>query len=276
MGGIAKGYSAGEAAVKALEAGTDVLVMTPDPEAALKAVMAAVRSGRISPKRIDESVERILSAKALTGLDRKRFVDLEAIGDTVNSPEANQRAQEIADRAVTLVKNERNLIPLSSPAKACYAVLAESRFSPSGQAFQQELKRRVPAAQVWMLDPAMPLPAPDPACESFVVMAFASVNAYAGNVALRGDYPKLIDDLVATGKPVALIAMGSPYLLRNFPKVSAYLATFSTVPPSEIAAVKALLGEIPIRGHLPVTIPGLAKYGDGIQLPLRGPVLSGR
>src|SRR5207248_4139805 len=91
MGGIAKGYSAGEAAVKALEAGVDVLVMTPDPEAAIKAAIAAVRGGRISQKRIDESVERILAAKVLTGLDRKRFVDVEAIGDAVNAPESNQR-----------------------------------------------------------------------------------------------------------------------------------------------------------------------------------------
>jgi beta-N-acetylhexosaminidase len=102
------------------------------------------------------------------------------------------------------------------------------------------------------------------------------VTASAGNAALRGDFPQLIDMLVATGKPVALVALGSPYLLRNFPKVSAYLATFSTVPPSEIAAVKALLGEIPIRGHLPVTIPGLAKYGEGIQLQVRPPSISSR
>jgi beta-N-acetylhexosaminidase len=72
--------------------------------------------------------------------------------------------------------------------------------------------------------------------------------------------------LMATGKPVALIALGNPYVLRNFPKVTAYLATYSTVPPSEVAAVRALFGEINITGHLPVTIPGLAKYGDGIQL----------
>jgi len=276
MGGIAKGYSTGEAAVKALEAGVDVLVMTPNPEAALKAIMAAVRSGRITTKRIDESVERILAAKTLAGLDRKRFVDVEAIGDAVNSPESNQRAQEIADRAVTLVRNERNLIPLAAPAKTCYPVLSEARDSTSGQAFKQELLRRIPAAQVWLLDPTMPLPVPEASCESFAVIAIATVNAYAGNVALKGDYPQLIDTLVATGKPVALVALGSPYLLRSFPKVNAYLATFSTVPPSEIAAVKALLGEMPIRGHLPVTIPGLAKYGEGIQIAVRPPTISGR
>ena len=68
---------------------------------------------------------------------------------------------------------------------------------------------------------------------------------------------------------MTLIALGNPYLLRNFPTVTAYMATFSTVPPSEIAAVKALFGEIAIRGHLPVTIPGLANYGDGIALAAR-------
>jgi beta-N-acetylhexosaminidase len=68
---------------------------------------------------------------------------------------------------------------------------------------------------------------------------------------------------------VTLVAMGNPYLLRNFPGVAAYLATFSTVPPSEIAAVKVLWGEIAICGHLPVTIPGVAQYGEGIQLPAK-------
>jgi beta-N-acetylhexosaminidase len=269
MGGVAKGYSAAEAALKSLEAGVDVLLMTPEPERALNAVLAAVRSGRISQKRIDESVERILAAKVLTGLDRKRFVDLEAIGDAVNPPEANQKAQEIAERAVTLVRNEKNILPLTAPAKACYLVLAESKFSTSGQAFAQELKRRVRSPRIWPLDPDMAVPAPEPSCDSFVVAAFSSVNAYAGNVALKGNYPQLIEAVEATGKPVVLIALGSPYLLRSFPHVTAYLTTFSTVPPSEVAAVKALLGEIPIRGHLPVTIPGMAAYGSGIQVPVR-------
>ena len=65
----------------------------------------------------------------------------------------------------------------------------------------------------------------------------------------------------------ALISLGNPYLLRNFPDVAAYMTTYSTVPPSEIAAVKALFGEIAIGGKLPVSIPGFAKYGDGIIIP---------
>ena len=276
MGGIAKGYSAGEAAVKALEAGVDVLLMTPDPEAALKAVLAAVRSGRLTEKRIDESVERVLAAKQLVGLDRRRLVDVEAISDEVDSPEANQRAQEIADRAVTLVKNDKHAVPLAAPARACHFLLAESRYSTEGQAWMQEVRRRDKGVQITWLDPAMPLPSPDASCESFVVAAFASVSAYTGDVALRGEYPKLIEALAGTGKPVLLVALGNPYLLRSFPHVTAYLTTYSTVPLSEVAAVKALYGEIAIRGHLPVTIPGQAKYGEGITLPARAAAVSGR
>jgi beta-N-acetylhexosaminidase len=221
-------------------------------------------------------VEKVLAAKVLTGLDRKRYVDVEAISDVVNLPEANQRAQEIADRAVTLVRNEKNVLPLATPAKACYLLLAEGQFSTEGQAFSAELRKRLQAARYWWLDPTMPLPEVDSRCETFVVAAFASANAYAGNVALRGNYPKLIESLAATGKPLVLVALGSPYLLRNFPKVTAYLATFSTTVVSEVAALKAVLGEIPIRGRLPVTIPGMAKYGEGIQLPVRPPVISSR
>jgi beta-N-acetylhexosaminidase len=273
MGAIVNGFGGAEASVRAIEAGADVLLMPPDAEAAVNAVVAAVRRGQISQKRIDQSVARVLAAKIKVGLDRGRLVDLEAISDVVNSPEANERAQEVADRAVTLVRNERSQIPLRAPDKTCFLLLAESHYSNEGLVFTQEIHRRSPNAPVLSLDPSLPDAAMDAAvtragfCDAIVVGAFASVAAARGNVALAAGFPKLLDTLVASGKPVTLIALGNPYLLRSFPKVAAYLATYSTVPPSEVAAVKALYGEMAIRGHLPVTIPDLAKYGDGIQLP---------
>jgi beta-N-acetylhexosaminidase len=109
-------------------------------------------------------------------------------------------------------------------------------------------------------------------CQNYVVAAYASASAYRGSVGLGGELPHGFETIEATGKPVTLVAMGSPYLLRNFPNVTAYLATFSTVPPSEIAAVRALFGEIPIRGRMPVSIPGFAAYRDGIQLPAAHPL----
>jgi beta-N-acetylhexosaminidase len=100
----------------------------------------------------------------------------------------------------------------------------------------------------------------------FVIAAFASVAPNRGTAALSGFLPKLVEALIARKKPVAFAAMGNPYLLRNFPNVAAYLATCSTVRPSEIAAAKALFGEIPITGRLPVSIPGFANAGEGIVL----------
>jgi len=273
MGTIAKGYSSAEAAVLALEAGADVLLMPPDPDAALKAVVSAVESGRLKRSRIQESVAKILAAKERVGLDRQRTVDVEALGDVINSPEANDKAQEVADRALTLIRNQDNLLPLAAPQHACYLVLPESRYSSEGQTFLQELRHRLPQASAATLDPSMSRDAMEeavrnlPACDSYAVAAFSSVAAYRGTIGLAGELPQLVTSVIASGKPVALVALGNPYLLRNFPNVSAYLATFSTATSSEVAAVRALFGEIPIGGHLPVSIPGFAQYGEGLEVP---------
>jgi beta-N-acetylhexosaminidase len=190
----------------------------------------------------------------------------------IDSPEANEKAQEVADRAVTLVRNNGNLVPLTAADQACFVVLPETKFSTSGQEFTQEVRKRAPRASVTTMDPSMPRQQVDESltrlvgCASYAVAAFAPVVASRGSVGLGGELPHAVETLIASGKPVALVALGSPYLVRNFPNVAAYLATFSSVPPSELAAVKALWGEIPIRGRLPVSIPEVAKYGDGIQL----------
>jgi len=270
MGGVAKGFSTGDACVRALEAGADALLMPADPDEAIRAVVAAVSSGRLSRQRIQESVVRLLSAKERLGLDRKRFVDLEAIGDVVDSPESNERAHQIAERALTLVRNQDNLVPLAAPGRACYAVLSETRYSAEGLVFAQELRKRGQAG-VAALDPSLSRQDMDDAirrlpasCTVFVVAAFASVGANRGTAGLAGELPGAIETIISLGKPVVLVAFGNPYLLRDFPQVAAYLATFTTVPPAEVAAVKALWGEIGIHGHLPVSIPSLARLGEGI------------
>jgi beta-N-acetylhexosaminidase len=247
--------------------------MPTDPEAGIRAVVAAVESGRLKRSRIQESVAKILAAKEKVGLDRRRFVDLEAIADKVDSPEANEKAQEVAERAVTLVRNSPGLVPLAAPERTCFVVMPGSRYSSEGQVFTQEVRRRAPRAQLLAMDPSMPLQQVDETigrlqgCEAYAVAAFAAVTASRGSVGLGGELPHAIETVSAGGKPVILVALGSPYLLRSFPQTAAYLATFSNVPPSEIAAVRALWGEIRIGGRLPVSIPGMARYGDGLQVP---------
>jgi len=275
MGGIAHGFTVGDASVRALEAGADVLLMPSNPKAAIDAVAAAVKSGRITTKRLDESVTRVLTAKARVGLANEKLVDLALLNQTVNTPESNAAAQKIADRSVTLVRNENGIVPLENNGGTVFYILAESSAPGQGTGFGAEVRRRLPQATFIRADSGMPEPEIDVLLQRgssagrYVIAAFASVAANRGSAALGGMLPKLVQDLVATKKPVVFLALGNPYLLRNFPDVSAYLTTYSTVPPSEIAAAKALFGHIAITGKLPVSIPGLAKLGDGIVLSTR-------
>lgn len=137
----------------------------------------------------------------------------------------------------------------------------------------EEAKKRAPNMNIVLLDAQMSKDDIESAVKStegassVIVAAFVTVGAYRGNVALAGEFPGLMDALLAGKAPVTLAAVGSPYLLRSYPAVKAYLTTYSTGAPSESALAKALFGEIAIEGHLPVTIPGLAKYGAGIKVP---------
>ncbi len=268
MGGIAKGFSVAEASVRAVKAGADVLLMPRDPIAAINAVVAAVNRKEISRKRIQTSVVRILQAKVKVDLDLNRRVELKKIPDVVNLPENAVRAEAIAAHAVTLVKNEGHIVPLARTAKACIVAMVESHNGQEGDRFADQLRQVAPSLPFFSIAPDQ-VESATPAilsaqCDVYVAAAWVSVASYRGNVALGGDFPALLNRLIATDKPVILISLGNPYIVRGFPNVKAYLATYSTVPPSEEAAVKALFGLEPITGKLPVTIPGIAPCGAGL------------
>jgi len=273
MQGLSKLFDTAEAAVRSLEAGADVLLMPKNAGEAIEGVQEAVRSGRLTEQRIDRSLERVLAAKVRLGLHKARFVDLDGIGDAIDTPEAGQQAQKVADHAVTLLRDGKDIFPLRHADSACVVALTESKYGQQGRQLMQELNKRAPKMTVQLLDPSMSAVDLDQAaqadagCSQIVVAAYVSVSAYRGNVALAGDYPSFVNGLLAGKAPVALVSLGNPYLLRAFPIVPTYATTYSTTPPSETALVKALFGEIPISGKLPVSIPGIAKYGDGIQLP---------
>jgi beta-N-acetylhexosaminidase len=225
-----------------------------------------VASGRITRRRIDESALRVLQAKVRVGLPKKKLVDLDTVSDALDSDDEAQRSQSVADRAVTLVRNEGALLPLSTPNQACLVVSAGIRLSSFGQRLAEEFRKRSPQARIVFIDNSLPFAALDAvtgdvsACSAIVFATFTT------SPMLAGDLPAYLEKLSASSTPVALVSFGSPYLLSGFPKVAAYLAAFSTATPSEVSVAKALLGEIAITGHMPVTIPDFAKYGDGIQL----------
>ena len=280
MQGLASLYSQGEAAVRSIEAGADVLLMPSNPEACIRSLMAAVASGRISAQRIDASAAKVMVAKQRTGLLRNRFVNLDEISDNLEEPKFDQLAQSVAEQAVTLVKDEKHLFPMPSAEAACLVVMSEGQFAQRGQTLTIELRRRVPGLKTYIVnstlsDGILTAVSSDTAqCKQIYVGAFITVAAYRGSVGLEGGLTTFLNTLIHGPVPVALISLGNPYLLRNFPDVSAYAATFSTSTTSELAAAKAIVGEIPIRGRMPVSIPGLAKIGDGLDVPAKAKTAS--
>jgi len=148
----------------------------------------------------------------------------------------------------------------------------------SGRAFGREFLARVPDARVMYLDPRFAagmsnevLKAVDEA-KTVVAAVYVVPNAgKVGNTVAMGDATgRLLQQLLdRAAAKTAVVAMGNPYLAAGFPKVENYMCTFSNATVSEIGAVKALFGEIAIRGHLPVSIPKIAQRGAGLERPIQ-------
>lgn len=281
MQGIASLYSQGEAAVRAVDAGADVLLMPIDPEPCIRAIEAAVRSRRIPIARINESAGRILAAKQKLGLYRSRTVSLDAIPDLIDAKQLDDLANSVAIQALTLFKDEKQLIPASGPG-ACLVVMTEGEFSTRGEILTQRLSNSLSNLNVYLTNASTPpavlnaITADTLNCKQIYVAAFVTVAAGRGSVALQGGLNTFMDSLLHRSVPVALISFGNPYLLRQFPDVAAYLATFSTAQSSESAVASALLGQVPISGKSPVSIPPVAHVGDGLTVPAKATVASNR
>jgi beta-N-acetylhexosaminidase len=275
MQAVAAMYPSGEAAVRAIEAGADVVLMPTDPGGCIRAIEAAVRGGRISRQRIDASAAKVLAAKQRTGLFRSRLVNLDAISEGIEDDKLDALARSVAERAVTLVRDEKHLFPAPSLDGSCLVILAESSFSTRGEVLARELARRMPTLKTFVTNPTMPaellnaIANQTAQCKQIYAAAFITVAASRGSVDLEGGLDNFLKALVRNPVPVALIAFGNPYLLRAAPDIGSYAATFSTASTSETAAAKAILGERPIGGKMPVAIPGLVKIGDGLNVSVK-------
>jgi beta-N-acetylhexosaminidase len=272
MGAITSHYDAGEAAIRTILAGADQVLMSNDTDAAIAAVLAAVRSGRIPEARIDESVARILDAKKRLGLYDKGAPSVATIATVVGTRAHEDLEAEIARRSMTLVREDAGVLPLRRERKLLSLVVAdEPTLNGPAVALGKELRARVPGVVSLRLDtrstPEEAKAAADAAkdVDAVLLSLFVRARSGQGKFVIPDAARSAIPALLASGKPVVAVAFGSPYLLRDFPALPTYLAAWGSQDVVQVAAVKALFGEAAIEGHLPVTIPGLAKRGDGIQ-----------
>lgn len=273
MGGVTSLFPPGEAAVRAVEAGADVLLMPPVPDAAIAALEDAVARGRISEAQVDESVRRILAAKARLGLDRGRLVDVAKLDETFGRPEFDAQTQEIADRGMTLLRDSAQLIPFDStrPLRVLLVALSADPDACPGETIEPEIRPRVDSLTVLRADTRfrsvaeLKLPRPD-TYDVAIAALFVRVVDRKGNVGFPEDQRVFVNQLLSGGKPVVVASFGSPYLIERFPNAQTWLAAFSTNGVSQRAAARALFGQTAISGRIPVTVPGTVRRGDGLHV----------
>ncbi len=270
-------YSREEAAVRALEAGADVLLMPPDVQAARDGVVAAVREGRVGEERLDSAVLRILQAKERLGLHRARLVPPEQVARKVGIPAHDSAAQEVADRSITLLRNDRGLLPLlgTRTARVLSVTFRRSTDLLAGELFNTALRARYPRLTTAETDRTTTQEGYDALLarardsDLVVVSLYVTTVSYSGEIAIPEATAAFLSRLAGARVPHVVISFGNPYLLRDFPTVQAYLLAWSGAEVSQRAAVRALFGEIPIQGRTPTRIPPFFEVGAGIQLPVR-------
>src|SRR5713101_3948264 len=275
MGGITVRYAPGEAAVRAFEAGADALLMPPVPDAAFEGLQNAMKSGRISRERLDASVRRILQAKARVGLEENRLVDVNAINQKFGHVAWQSEAQDISDRGVTLLRDTAHRLPLDAtkPTRALLLAFYADPEPYPGEDLERELRLRFDSLTTLRADTKfvkadmLKLPPPD-SYDVAILALFVRVSDRKGNVDVPAEQAELADQLFKTGKPVITLCLGSPYLIERFPQAQTWLAAFGISDVAQISLARSLFGQIPVRGHLPVTIPGVdMKLGFGLELP---------
>ena len=271
MGGVTRSYSVSEASIRALLAGADVLLQPPGHEAVIDNVVAAVESGRIPATRIEEAARRVLMAKAAAGLHRGARVDAAAVAAAVGTPAHREVARRVAARAITLARNTGGIVPLRPGARVLHVTYTANGRGSAGDPLNRELAAAGLGVEHVRVGPATSAATfaslRQRAAAADVVVASVSINPVQyRSLGIGGGFGPWMEALVAAGRPVVAISLGSPYLLESFPSVPAYLLAWSTAGVSEAAAARALLGTAPVGGKLPVSLPPFHRLGEGVAL----------
>jgi len=278
MGAIVTKYGAGEATVRAFLAGSDLLLIPADPDSAVLAMTAAVAAGRVTPQRLAQSVRRVLEIKRRLGLFERRTVPLDSIPHVVGSKRFQDAANDIAVRSLTLVRDVGGRLHAvrGHPGRLALIAYADEANGSAGLFLTDLLRQGGDTVEYFRLWPMSGTLSYDSA-RATIARAPATVFVTnvrpisgKGNIALPDSLAQLIT-LTDAARPTVLVSLGSPYLLNQTPAVRSYLIAWSGVRASERAVALALLGRVPLGGHLPTRIPPDYALGWGLTVPALQP-----
>jgi beta-N-acetylhexosaminidase len=277
MSGLTIYFTQEEAAVRALEAGADMLLKPEDVDASFRGVRDSVKSGRITEQRVEESARRILAAKYDLGLVDQRVTPVDTIDRVVGSKDVVALATEIAEHAITLVRDEDKLVPLKNlkPESRVFnlAVTNGDDRNWITNDFVSKFKRSGVKVETVVLDDRSSeqdvRKAVERAKSADLVLASLYGRVRSGQVLSVGipeSGTRALSSLIGAKVPIIGISFGNPYLLQSFPGLRTYMVAYGDMPSLQQAVARALMGEIDVVGKLPISLPRLYPRGTGIQL----------
>ncbi|WP_369222881.1 glycoside hydrolase family 3 protein [Streptomyces sp. R39] len=258
MEGVRTKYGDDRVPVLALKAGADQLLNPPTLDIAWNAVLKAVQNGELTESRLDESVLRILRLKSRLGLLDRPYVNAKDVGRVVGTAKHLAAADRIAERTTTLLVNEGGLLPLSPRTHGTVLVVGADPDSPSGTTGPPTGVLAAALTELGFTATALPTgTAPSAATVDKAVSAARAADAVivgTYNVTSGGGQRQLVEQLVATGRPVVAVAMRNPYDVAQLAFVHACLATYSWTDVELRAAARVIAGRVAPRGRLPVPV----------------------
>jgi beta-N-acetylhexosaminidase len=277
MSGLTLYFTQEEAGVRAVLAGTDILEKPENVDAMIRGIKDAVASGRIPMSRLNDAVRRQLAWKYELGLFANRQTPLDRIDKAVSSAETEALGDEIAAKAITLVRNGDKLLPLDRSKNIAVIGISNGFDGPTTmQPFAAELRSRgLRFAQVYLQENSLANTLHDARsaiADSDIVIFGLYGRVRSGlrsSVGIPDNGAELLREALRADKKVIGISFGNSYLLTAFPEMQAYLVAYGDMPSLQRAAARSILGTQDIRGRLPITLPGLYPRGTGIQLDSR-------
>ncbi len=286
MSGLTLYFTQEEAGVRAFLAGTDILEKPADPDAMIRGLIAAVKSGRIPTSRLDESVRRQLAWKYELGLFEERMTPLDRIDRVVSGKDSQELADEIARKAITLVRNDDGLLPLKKDRKIAVIGISNGFDGPATmQSFRSSfatMRRVAPGPPVVLRNSyfetaylqenssAEQFAAARKAISGADVVIFALYgrvrSGARASVGIPDNGAALLREVLASDKQVVGVSFGNPYLLNSFPSMKTYVVGYGDMSSLQLAAARSILGMQDITGKLPISLPGLHPRGTGIRL----------
>ena len=275
MRGVLDKYGAVEAAIRAVEAGADVLIQPVDARQTIDAIVQGVSSGRYDEARVDASVRRLLEAKRRVGLDRGRSVPIDSVRFVVGDSDHVAVARAVAERSITLVRDSLKQLPLSKlprSRRVLSITLARRADLAAGTVFDSELRRHFSRVRSEVVNADAPSNAEwerllrvASSSDVVIVSSYVSHAWNATSAEAPREFANFVKDLVKRRKRPIVVSLGNPYLLQQIPGVAAYVIGWSGIGVSQRATARALLGSNAISGRLPIRIPPHTSIGAGLM-----------